>query len=120
MGRVVGTEPAPRRGDVWEADLDPAVGHEQGKVRPVLVVSHDRFNAARNRLCVVVAFTRTDRGLPSHVPVSPPEGGLSAPSVVQCEQIRVVSYDRLLRRQGAVSRATLRAVGDRLHLLLDL
>ena len=91
MGGVTDIEPAPRRGEVRDANLDPAVGHEQGKVCPVLVVSHDRFNAARNRLCIVVALTRTDRQLPNHVRLSPPEGGLTARSVVQCEQIRVLS-----------------------------
>ncbi|MGH2559744.1 MAG: type II toxin-antitoxin system PemK/MazF family toxin [Thermomicrobiales bacterium] len=120
MGGVIDVEPSPRRGEIWDADLDPAVGHEQGKVRPVLIVSHDRFNAARNRLCIVVALTRANRGLPNHVPVPPSEGGLSAPSVIQCEQIRIISYDRLQRRRGAVSRSTLRAVASRLQLLLDL
>ena len=52
--------PQPRRGEVWDADRDPAVGHEQGKRRPVLVVSHDEFNLAYNDPCVVVALTRTD------------------------------------------------------------
>ncbi|MDQ3919310.1 MAG: type II toxin-antitoxin system PemK/MazF family toxin, partial [Acidobacteriota bacterium] len=32
----------PARWSVWLAKLDPAVGSEQGKTRPVLVVSHTR------------------------------------------------------------------------------
>lgn len=114
------TEPAPRRGEVWDADLDPAVGHEQGKIRPVLVVSHDRFNALRNRLCIAVAITGTIRPVPSHVPVQPPVGGLTKPSAVQCEQIQVLAYERLLRRRGRVDGATMRAVEDRLRELLVL
>lgn len=110
----------PRRGDVWDADLDPAVGHEQGKRRPVLVVSHDEFNLANNELCVVVALTRTERGLPIHVRVPPPEGELIAPSVVQCEQIRVVSYERLVRYRGRVRSETLAAVETRLRRILSL
>ena len=113
-------DPAPRRGEVWDADLDPAIGHEQGKIRPVLVVSHDRFNALRNRLCIAVAITGTSRPVPSHVSIRPPAGGLTKPSVIQCEQIRVLAYDRLRRRRGRVDRATMGAVDARLRELLAL
>ena len=112
--------PNPMRGEVWDADLDPAIGHEQAKTRLVLIVSNDRFNAARNDLCIAVAITGTARPVISHVPVSPPEGGLTLPSVVQCEQIRVLSYRRLRRRRGRVAPATLQAVEARLRSLLDL
>jgi mRNA interferase MazF len=116
----VNSEPAPRRGEVWDADLDPAVGHEQGEIRPVLIVSHDRFNALRNRLCIGVATTGTVRAVPSHVLVQPPEGGLIKSSVVQCEQIQVLAYERLRRRRGRVNRATMQAVEVRLRELLAL
>lgn len=112
--------PQPRRGDIWDADLDPAIGHEQGKRRPVLVVSSNGFNLANNDLCVVVALTRRDRGLPIHVRIRPPEGGVVAASVVQCEQIRIASYTRLIRYRGRVNAATLAAVETRLRQILDL
>jgi mRNA interferase MazF len=112
--------PNPRRGEIWDADLDPAIGHEQAKTRPVLIVANDRFNAARNDLCIAVAITGTTRPVISHVPVGPPEGGLTLPSVVQCEQIRVLSYRRLRRLRGRVAPATLQAVEARLRNLLDL
>jgi len=32
------------RGDIFWADLNPVVGHEQPGLRPVLVLSHDVFN----------------------------------------------------------------------------
>jgi mRNA interferase MazF len=112
--------PSPRRGDIWEADLDPAVGHEAAKRRPVLVVTHDQFNTARNRMCVVVPLTRTDRGLRIQVPIAPPEGGLGQPSVIQCEQPRAISHERLIRYRGRVTPATLDAVATRLRRLLAL
>ena len=112
--------PVPRRGEVWDADLGLRAGSEQEGVRPVLVISSDRFNAMRNRLCIVVALTRTDRNLRIHVRIQPPEGGLDGPSVVQCEQVRAISYDRLRHRRGAVRPTTLRLVADRLRDLQDL
>jgi mRNA-degrading endonuclease toxin of MazEF toxin-antitoxin module len=46
-----------RRGSLYIVDLDPAIGHEQGGRRPVLVVSSDELN---RRPLVVIAFSRPD------------------------------------------------------------
>ena len=34
----------PERWSIWLANLDPVVGSEQGKTRPVLVLSDTRLN----------------------------------------------------------------------------
>jgi mRNA interferase MazF len=48
----------PLRGEVWWADLDPVVGRELGrKIRPVLILSNDRVNAAPTRRVVAVPAT---------------------------------------------------------------
>ena len=109
-----------RRGDVFVADLSPVVGHEQGGTRPALIVSVDRFNQGASGLVTVMPLTRTRRGVPWHVLVSPPEGGLNAPSVIMVEQMRSLSIARLRRRLGAVDPATLAAVAIRLRRLLGL
>jgi mRNA interferase MazF len=44
------------RGDVVWADLAPVRGHEQGGVRPVVVISDDVFNA-RSGTVIVMAIT---------------------------------------------------------------
>lgn len=75
--------PAPRRGEVWDIDFDPIVGHEQGGRRPGLIVSVDPFNAGPSTLVFAVPMTRTDRGVPAHVPVSPPKAG-STPGHSSC------------------------------------
>jgi mRNA interferase MazF len=112
--------PAPCRGDVWEADLDPVAGHEAAKRRPVLIVTHDQFNSAQNRMCVIVPLTRIDRGLRIQVPIAPPEGGIGQPLVIQCEQPRAISHERLVRYRGRVTLATMSAVETRLRRLLGL
>jgi mRNA interferase MazF len=112
--------PSPQRGEVWDADLDPVIGHEQGGTRPVLIVSNERFNRSRAGLTLAVPLTRTARGIPWHVPVTPPEGGLTASSVIMTEQARCVSLLRLRDRRGAVTPATMRLVEERLRRLFAL
>lgn len=111
---------APRRGEVWLGDLGITRGHEQAGQRPVLVLSVDPFNQGPAGLVVVVPFTSRHRGIPLHVTVAPPEGGLKTASAILCDAIRSITRERLSKRWGAVSPATLTAVEDRLRILLGL
>ncbi len=100
----------PRVGDVWDVDFGPQVGREQAGVRPALVISIDQFNRIRNDLYIVAPITGTDRGLEYHVRVAPPEGGLTKPALIMCEQEKSQSSQRFLRRKGTVADETLRQV----------
>ena len=108
------------RGDVWLVDLNPTRGHEQAGTRPALVVSADEFNHGPAGLVIAVPMTTRERGIPLHVSVDPPEGGLDRRSFIMCEAVRSVSEQRLVRRFGVVSRETLSLVADRLRIVLDL
>lgn len=111
-------ERVPRIGEVWDVIFDPVQGHEQGGRRPALVISIDQFNRARNGLCIVVPITRTNRGIRAQLPVEPPEGGLSSPSVIMCDQVRSVSIARLQKRRGLVRKSTLERVQETVGLLI--
>lgn len=110
----------PLRGEVWYVDLNPTRGHEQQGSRPALVVSTDRFNKGPAELVVVVPITGTERGVPLHVPIEPPEGGVKKRSFAKCEDVRSVSKERLTKRWGQVSRSTMATVEDRLRILFEL
>lgn len=112
--------PAPQRGEIWLADLDPTQGREQAGRRPVLVVSVSVFNQSRADLVVIAPLTSTLRAIPWHVPVSASEGGLKSTSEIMCEAVRSVSKARLSKRWGSVTSRTLAAVEDRLRILLGL
>ena len=53
--------PDPGLGEVWDLVLSPVVGHEQGGMRPALVVSNDEYNVTPHGLCIVVPVTGTCR-----------------------------------------------------------
>lgn len=48
--------PTPKRGDVWQVNLNPAAGKEQQGARSVLIVSQEAFN--RSGLCVICPITQ--------------------------------------------------------------
>ena len=110
----------PRRGEVWFGSLSPTRGHEQGRHRPLLILSDDQFNDSGADLAIVLPLTTRQRAYPTRVEVRPPEGGLTAVSYVCCEHIRSLSVDRLTRAAGEVRPTTMAAVEDVIRLLLVL
>lgn len=112
--------PNPARGEIWDLNFDPTVGHEQAAVRPALMVSVDLFNEGPADLVLVIPITRTSRRIRWHVRVDSPEGGLVAESYIQVENVRSVSKSRLKRLRGRVSADTMREVEHRLRILLGL
>lgn len=108
------------RGDVWYVNLDPVQGHEQGGRRPALVISDDKLNHGPAGLVVVIPITTTDKRIPSHFRVEPPEGGLTSTSFIKCEDIRSISTARLANRAGRVSQATMTQVEELVLILLGM
>jgi mRNA interferase MazF len=103
------------------ADLEPVVGREQGRIRPVLILSTNRFNHGPAELVIIAPLTRTKRNIPMHIEVNPPEGGPAERSYILCDHIRSISRDRLRGNvRGVVSPRTMALVEDRLGILLDL
>ncbi|MEA3238209.1 MAG: type II toxin-antitoxin system PemK/MazF family toxin [Candidatus Bipolaricaulota bacterium] len=112
--------PHPARGEIWGVDLTPVLGHEQGGRGPALVVSVDAFNAGPAELVVILPLTSKAKGIPFHIQIKPPSGGLEQVSYVKCEDIRSISRQRLRERWGTVSSMTLLQIEDRLRILLNL
>ena len=111
-----------RRGDVYDARLDPVEGSEQKGSRPVVIVSRNAINTSSPIVVVVPCTTyRAGRRLyPSHVLVRAPDGGLAADSVALAEQVRVLDKNRLLRRRGTLSAAAMEQLNRALLITLDL
>ena len=90
------------RGEIYWAELGSARGHEQTGARPVLVISHDVFNA-RSGTAIVLALTSQPQraGYPLTLPVASVR--LPKPSWVKMSQIRTLSTERLGKRAGVLS-----------------
>ncbi|MFI1353011.1 type II toxin-antitoxin system PemK/MazF family toxin [Streptomyces sp. NPDC020898] len=98
-----------KRGDIYLVDYEPVRGSEAGKARPAVIVSNDGANAAaaRTRLGVVTLVpltSNTSRVYPFQVLLPAEECGLPKDSKVQCELVRALAPERLLRVIGSVPR----------------
>jgi mRNA interferase MazF len=110
------------RGQIWDARLDPVEGSEQAGSRPVLIVSRDAINSASSLVVVVPCTTLRDGRhiYPSQIVIGPPEGGLTARSVVLTEQIRALAKHRLITHRGTLSQIVMDQINRALKITLDL
>lgn len=105
-------------GDVLLCDLNPVAGHQEGGIRPVVVVSHDRSSVIPG-LFLAVPLTSRNRDLEHHVEVPADDRtGLKQVSYAMTEQVRALSRQRAGRQLGRVSNATLTAISRYLHLFI--
>lgn len=99
-----------KRGEIWLATLDPAVGNEIRKTRPCLVISppemHDHL-----RTVIVAPMTTGSHAAPFRTPIRfQQKAGL-----ILLDQLRALDKHRLTRRLGAARRSTLATVRETLQ-----
>jgi mRNA interferase MazF len=99
---VVTRSPVNRRGDIWLANLDPTIGSEIQKARPCVIISPAEINE-HLRTVTVAPMTTGSRPAPFRIPVT--FGGKTG--LILLDQMRTLDQQRLVRRLGAIGRATL-------------
>ena len=111
----------PRRGDLYLVSFDPTVGTEIRKTRPALILQNDIANRWSPITIVAALTSQFEEPLyPTEVPVTAPEGGLSADSVVLLNQLRSIDKRRLVKRLGALKPETMKRAEQALMLSLGL
>ena len=84
-----------KRGDIFFADLNPVVGHEQGGKRPVLVIQNNIGNRHSPTTIIAPITSAAKKALPTHMPLMNIDGVMED-SVLMLEQIRTIDKSRLV------------------------
>jgi len=90
-----------QRGDVWFAETP-------GGDRPVLVLTRDPVAAGIGSV-VVVALTRTERGLVSELRLTPAQDGVPTDCVANFDNVHTLPRDAFRRRVTGLSPARMAA-----------
>ena len=109
----------PTRGSVYLVNFDPTPGTEIKKTRPAVIVSNDVANQY-SQIVIVAAIIGRAKPKFDEVSVTPLEGGLNKPSVIQPNQIRSIDKRRLVKRLGTLSAETMEQLDAALKLTLGL
>ena len=102
------------RGEIWWADLDSVVGHEQAGLRPVLVLSPARLHQG---VQVAIVMAVTSKSVLEPLGCQLPNGLLPKPSWVKINQIRTIA---LARFRGKLALAPQDTMNKVLQLLNEL
>ena len=90
------------RGEVRWADLNPVRGHEQSGQRPVLILSHDIFNARSGTVIAVALTSQPQRaGFPLTLELKAAQ--LRKPTWAKISQIRTLSVERIGKRLARIT-----------------
>jgi mRNA interferase MazF len=110
-----------RRGQLYWAWLDPAVGSEQAGRRPVVIVSTDDLLVGPTAIVVPLSSRIPDRMPAFLVPLPRAQTGLARDSVALCHQVRALSVRRLVQPAGPdLGETDMRAIAGALRYALGL
>ena len=113
-----------RRGEVYQAVLEPRSGSEQRGKRPVLVVSHDGFNQLPSWRSIIIVPISTSRAQakrgPTAIFLPKGSGGLRHNSVAICHQVTTLDRQKLTRCLGRLAPQLMAAIEGGIKNALDL
>jgi mRNA interferase MazF len=102
------------RGDIHLADLNPVIGSEQGGFRPVLILSHNIFNARSGTVIAVAITSHPQRaGFPLTLELS--DAKLPKKSWAKISQIRTLSTKRIGKKIASASAEEIVSIIDGLN-----
>jgi len=108
------------RNSIWLANLDPTVGSEIRKTRPVVVVSNDVNNVNNNVVTVLPVTSNTTHVFSFEVFLPKGVANLTKDSKVKSDQIRTLDKSRLVKHVGRLPDSYALLINDamKLHLAL--
>ncbi len=109
------------RGDIFYANLDTAVGSEQGGTRPVIIVQNDIGNKFANTVIIVPLTKKIDRKvkLPTHIVIKKFKG-IKYDSTALTEQIRVIDKRRLIRKVGKLQENSMQKINKAISIAIGI
>jgi mRNA interferase MazF len=110
----------PQKGEIYWADLNPTIGSEIAKTRPVLIVSNDINNQYAATVTILPITSSTEKIYPFEILLPKGEGGLSNESKAKANQIRSIDKQRLKSRLGKISELKIREIEEAILIHLDI
>jgi len=98
------------KGEIYLADLNPTVGSEIAKTRPVLIISNDINNQYAATVTIVPITSTTEKIYPFEVFLPKGEGNLKNDSKAKANQIRTIDKSRLKKQLGKINEETLKEI----------
>ena len=108
--------------EIWIADLNPQIGTEAGKTRPVLIVQTDLLNKVQHPSTIVCPITTNVQNdsdiLRAHLKKG--MANLHENCDIMIDQIRAIDNKRLVKKVGKLPIEFIQKIKENLSIIIDL
>jgi mRNA interferase MazF len=107
--------------EIWIADMNPQIGTEPGKTRPVLVVQTNLLNKVSHPSTVVCPITTNVKKDADILRVNLKKGmaNLHQNCDIMIDQIRAIDNKRLISKVGDLPKEYIHKVKENIQIVLD-
>lgn len=107
--------------ELWVADLNPRIGTETGKVRPVVIIQTDLLNKSHPStiVCPITTNVQPESEI-LRVHLSKGTANVKEDCDIMIDQIRAIDNSRLLHKIGQLDEAVRRQIKENIKIVLDL
>ena len=108
--------------DIWIADLNPKMGTEPGKTRPVLIVQTNLLNKVPHPstiICPITTNVKKDSEI-LRVHLKKGTANLHQDCDIMIDQVRAIDNKRLIKKTGKLPKELIESVKDNLKVMIDL
>ena len=107
--------------EIWIADLNPTMGTEPGKIRPVIIVQTDLLNKHHpsSVICPLTTNVQKESEI-LRVHLKKGSCGLNEECDIMIDQIRAIDNKRLIKKVGAATIEISEKIKENIKILLDL
>jgi len=110
-----------KRGDIYLAALDPVIGKEISKTRPILIISNDKNNLFSGTVTILpISSKNIEKIFPFEVFLPKDTGNLPKDSKVKADQIRTIDKMRLIKYIGTLKKEEMDNIEKAVKIHLDL
>jgi len=110
-----------KKGDVILVNLSPAVGSEQGKVRPAVVIQNDISNEYSPTTIIAPLTSKIyEKEFPTNVFISKKDSKLNKDSTILLNQIRTIDKSRIIKKLHRLDSEIMKRVNLAIKISLNL
>ena len=107
--------------DLWIADLNPRIGTETGKVRPVVIIQTDLLNKSHpsSVVCPITTNVQPESEI-LRVHLTRGTANVKEDCDIMIDQIRAIDNSRFMHRIGQLDEAIIIKIKENIKIILDL
>ncbi len=108
--------------EIWIADLNPKIGSETGKVRPVLILQTNLLNRISHPSTIISPLTTNIQVKSDILRVQLKKGmaNLNEDCDVMVDQIRAIDNNRLIKKVGSLPDEIIQKIKENINIIFDL